>query len=172
MDPLYDVVSSIMSNGEAHFDTALQLALAALTACLNDEQKKRDKSTTGASQHPRCGLVTGIEVRKPDPRYSVKLGRKSGVLAERVNSGANPEIWPRGRTRAQIQKFGQEGDLGRKSEDLTERVNSGANPEIWPRGWTRAQIRRFGREVELGRKSGVLAERVNSGANPEIWPRG
>ncbi|RWV79294.1 hypothetical protein GW17_00059595 [Ensete ventricosum] len=62
-----------------------------------------------------------------------ELGGESGFLAERVNSGANPEIWSRGRTRAQIRGFGREGELGRKSGDLAERVNSGANPEIWPR---------------------------------------
>ncbi|RZS11225.1 hypothetical protein BHM03_00042541 [Ensete ventricosum] len=99
------------------------------------------------------------------------LRRKSGDLAERVRSGANPEIWPGGRTQAQIRRFDREGELGRKSGDLAERVNSGANPEIWPRGRTRAQIRRFGREGELGRKSGDLAERANSGATPEILPR-
>ncbi|RWW41171.1 hypothetical protein BHE74_00053355 [Ensete ventricosum] len=86
------------------------------------------------------------------------VGRKSGDLAERVTSGANPKIWLRGLPRAQIRRFGREGDLGRKSGDLAEKVISGANPEIWPSG-------------HLGRKSGDLAEKVISGANPEIWPR-
>ncbi|RRT81780.1 hypothetical protein B296_00009311 [Ensete ventricosum] len=49
-----------------------------------------------------------------------ELGCKSGGLAERVNSGANPEIRPRGK-------------LGRKFGGLAERASSGANPEIWPR---------------------------------------
>ncbi|RWW41528.1 hypothetical protein BHE74_00052981 [Ensete ventricosum] len=52
-------------------------------------------------------------------------------LLPRMESGANPEM---GRSRAQIRRFGREGDLGRKSGDLADGAKSGANPEIWPRG--------------------------------------
>ncbi|RWV88800.1 hypothetical protein GW17_00049089 [Ensete ventricosum] len=72
-------------------------------------------------------------VARVDP-IEQELGNCDVGLLPRVKSGANPKAWPRGRTRAQIRRFGREGELGRKSGDLAERANSGANPEIWPRG--------------------------------------
>ncbi|RZR75329.1 hypothetical protein BHM03_00054797 [Ensete ventricosum] len=72
-------------------------------------------------------------VARVDPTEH-ELGNCDVGLLSRVESGANPEIWPRGRIRAQIRRFGREGEVGHKSEGLAERANSGANPEIWPRG--------------------------------------
>ncbi|RRT41428.1 hypothetical protein B296_00032417, partial [Ensete ventricosum] len=80
-----------------------------------------------------------------------ELGNYDFRLLIRVSLGANPGIWPRGRTWAQIWRFGRGGELGHESGSLVKRANSGANLEVRPRR--------------------DLAERVNSGVNPEIWPR-
>ncbi|RRT39864.1 hypothetical protein B296_00055720, partial [Ensete ventricosum] len=80
--------------------------------------------------------LRNCDVARVDPTEQ-ELGNCNVGLSPRMKSGANPEIWPRGRSRAQIRRFGRDDDLRRKFRDFGREVSSGANPEIWPRGRSR-----------------------------------
>ncbi|RRT47179.1 hypothetical protein B296_00036723 [Ensete ventricosum] len=61
--------------------------------------------------------LENCDVARVDPTEQ-GLGNCNVGLSPRMKSGANMEIWPRGRSRAQIQRFGREGDLERKFGDF------------------------------------------------------